>query len=121
MWAACVVAAIALSAAVFMLRFLVALLREGAPSACYWVVPIRRETGAKKRRRLEFPSRIHVDGDFCRTESDNGDYYRELENENRAKECASGLIAIDVCSISDGLGWRSIRSRGGNIFQQHRL
>jgi hypothetical protein len=33
------IAAIALAAAAFMLRFLIALLREGAPSVCYWVLP----------------------------------------------------------------------------------
>jgi len=42
MWAALMVAAVALAGAAFMLRFLVALLREGAPSVCYWVVPVRR-------------------------------------------------------------------------------
>ena len=39
MWSALVVAAIGLAAAAFMLRFLLALLREGAPSVCYWVIP----------------------------------------------------------------------------------
>ena len=43
MWAAWVVAAIALAAAAFMLSFLMALLREGAPSVCYWMVPVRRK------------------------------------------------------------------------------
>jgi hypothetical protein len=35
MWASWVDAAIALAAATFMLRFLIALLREGAPAVCY--------------------------------------------------------------------------------------
>ncbi|MGA8623031.1 MAG: hypothetical protein WB660_31465 [Candidatus Sulfotelmatobacter sp.] len=43
MWAAGVIAAIALGAAAFMVSFLMALLREVAPSVCYWVVPVRRE------------------------------------------------------------------------------
>ena len=43
MWATWVVAAIALAAVAFMLTFLIALLREGAPSVCYRVVPVRRE------------------------------------------------------------------------------
>ncbi len=43
MWAPWVAAAIALAAVAFMLTFLIALLREGAPSVCYWVVPVRRE------------------------------------------------------------------------------
>jgi hypothetical protein len=41
MWAALMVAAVALAGVAFMLRFLVALLREAAPSVCYWVVPVR--------------------------------------------------------------------------------
>ncbi len=43
MFTAWVVAAIGFGAAVFMFGFLIALLREGAPSACYWVVPVRRK------------------------------------------------------------------------------
>jgi hypothetical protein len=43
MWAAWVVAAIAWAGAAFMLRFLIALLRESAPSVWYWVVPVRRD------------------------------------------------------------------------------
>lgn len=42
MWTAWVVAAIALAGASFMVRFLIAMLREGAPSVSYWVVPVRR-------------------------------------------------------------------------------
>jgi hypothetical protein len=42
MWAAWVIAAIACGAAAFMVRFLVALLRESAPSVCYWVAPVAR-------------------------------------------------------------------------------
>jgi hypothetical protein len=53
MWATGVVAAIALAAAAFMLTFLIALLREGAPSLCYWVVPVRREP---KRELVEILS-----------------------------------------------------------------
>jgi hypothetical protein len=41
MWAAWIVAAIALAAAAFMLRFLIALLLEGAPSVWYWATPVR--------------------------------------------------------------------------------
>ena len=114
MWAACLVAAIALSAVAFMLRFLRALLREGVPSVCYWVAPVRREiereTETEKERNLGFTGCIYVDEDFSSTESDYGDYYLELENENSAKEYASGLIALDVHLVCDGLGWRSIRS-----------
>jgi hypothetical protein len=40
MWAALMVSAVALAGAAFMLTFLVALLREGAPSAWYWIIPV---------------------------------------------------------------------------------
>jgi hypothetical protein len=45
MWATWVVAAIALAAAAFMLRFLVALLRESASSFRDWPLPVHRRTG----------------------------------------------------------------------------
>jgi hypothetical protein len=58
MWAGWVVAAIALAGAAFMLRFLIALLREGAPSVCYCVVPVfpdpeREALKGLNRSRLE--------------------------------------------------------------------
>ena len=43
MGAAWVIAAVALAGAGFMLWFLIALLRESAPSVCYWIVPVRRK------------------------------------------------------------------------------
>jgi hypothetical protein len=125
MWAAGMVAAIALAGVAFMLRFLMALMLESAPSVCYWVVPVRREiereAETEKDRYLGFPSSICLDEDPRHAESGYGDYYLELENENRAKEYASGLIALDVPHVSDGLGWRSIRSRGRNTSHQHWL
>lgn len=54
-----VFAAIALAGAGFMLRFLIALLREGAPSVCYWVIP-RREP----RECLEKQEGLDVDHDW---------------------------------------------------------
>jgi hypothetical protein len=125
MWAAGMVAAIALAAVAFMLRFLVALLRESAPSVCYWVVPgrreIERETEKEKKRHLGFPGGIYVDENCRLTESDGGDYYLELENENRAKEYASGLIALNVRPVSAKLGWRSIHPRRGQDVGELRL
>ncbi len=53
MRAAWVVTAIALGAAAFMLRFLTALLRENAPSACYGVSQSDRNR-RKKRNILQF-------------------------------------------------------------------
>jgi hypothetical protein len=56
-----VVAAIALAAAAFMLRFLIALLREGTPAACYWVVPARGRP--EKGRNLPVLRGIYPDED----------------------------------------------------------
>jgi hypothetical protein len=58
------IAAVALAAAAFMLRFLLALLREGAPSVCYWVVPARREP---KRQMVEILSSNSMDDDCWAT------------------------------------------------------
>ena len=44
MWASWGIAAVALAGAAFMLRFLIALLGEGAPSVSYCVVPVTRGT-----------------------------------------------------------------------------
>jgi hypothetical protein len=119
MWAAWVVAAIALAGAGFMLWFLMALLRECAPSICYWVVPVRR----KKERHLGNLSGIYVREDCCATETGGGDYRLGLVgNENYAnEECCSGLIALDVRPVSEGRGGRSIYSKRGYVFPQHRF
>jgi ABC-type anion transport system duplicated permease subunit len=125
MWAAWIVAAIALTGAAFMLRVLVALLGEGAPSVCYWVVPVRTEmlrevVGAWGGN---YVSAKYVEDD-CQTAQYNcGEYYDELlENGNYAKqECSSGLIALNVRPVSGGLGWRSIHWRRGYVFREHRL
>jgi hypothetical protein len=52
MGTAWIVGAIGFGAAVFMLGFLIALLREGAPSVCYWVVPVRRKSRRETLRIL---------------------------------------------------------------------
>jgi hypothetical protein len=118
MWAAWIVAAIALAGAAFMLRFLIALLGEGAPSVCYWVVPVRTE----KKGHLGVLCGIYVDDDYRATESGRSDYRLELlENENYAKqECSSGLIALDVRPVSNRFGWRSIHPGRGYVFREHR-
>jgi hypothetical protein len=120
-WAAWVIATIALVAIAFMLWFLIALLRESAPSVCYWVVPTHPEL--KKEGHLNVLSGIYFDDDCGATKSGRGDYGLELmENENYGKEKrASDLIALDVRVASDGLGWRSIHPKRGYFFRQHRL
>ncbi len=121
MWAAWIVGAIALAGAAFMLRFLIALLSERAPSVWYWVVPARRER--VKKGHLKVLCGIYFDDDCRAIESGRGDYLLELvENEDYAKEkCSSGLIARDVRPVSGGLGWRSIHPKRGSGFREHRL
>jgi hypothetical protein len=123
MWAAWVVAAIALAGAGFMLWFLMALLRECAPSGRYWVAPVRRER--KKERHLGKLGGIYVreNSRAAETGGGEGDYRLGLVGiENHAKEeCASSLVTLDVRPVSEGLGGRSIHSKRGYVFPPHRL
>lgn len=121
MWPALILAGIALAGASFMVRFLVALLREGAPSTCYWVVPVRREP--EKSSHLKALGGIRTDEAAGVAECHRGDYYLEfLENEGHAKkECASGHIVFDAYSAPARLGWRSIHPRRGSVFREHRF
>jgi hypothetical protein len=119
MWAAWIVAAITVGAVAFMLRFLMALLRERAPSVCYWVVPVRN---GLRRRVLETLSANYVEDGCGAPECNHSEYVELSENENYAKaESSSGLIALDVRPASDGLGWRSIYPRRSSVFREHRL
>jgi hypothetical protein len=103
-----IVAAIALAGVAFMLGFLIALLREGVPSVCYWVVPVRREL--QKKEQINVLRGVYVDDDCRATEWIGGGFDREfLENEGHAKEdYDSGLITLDVRHASARLGRRSI-------------
>jgi len=115
-----IVAAIALTGAAFMLRVLIALLGEGAPSVCYWVVPARREP---HREVLEARGASWLEDDCRAPECNRGEYCAELlEKENYAKEeRSSDLIAFDVRPVSGAVGWRSIHPRRGDVFREHRL
>ena len=119
MWAVWVIAAIALAGAAFMLRFLMALLREGAPSVCYWVVPVHR--APEKEVHLKALRGIYFDDD-CRAASDgSGCCVELLDKENYAKQKSdSDLIALDIRPIA-GLGGRSILPGRGHIFREHGL
>ncbi len=118
MWAAWIMAAIGFAAAAFMLRFLIALLRESAPSICYWIVPLRRE--AQEEEHLKVLRGI-FDDDCRMAGSDCGRHGVDLlEKENYAKEeYPSGLIALDARPVSGGLVWRSIRPGRGRAFREH--
>jgi hypothetical protein len=121
MWATWVVAGIGLAGVAFMLRFLAALLREGAPSVCCRVVMVGREPEKDKPLRL---LRGTYFGDDGRTiKSDRGDYSCELlENEHYAKEKrTSGLIALDVHPVSERLGWRPVHASRGHVFREPRF
>lgn len=121
MWAAWMVAAIALAAVAFMLRFLVALLREGAPCVCYWVVPVR---GEREGETLEALSVRYVEDECRARDCDRSEYnleFLENENENDAKqECVSDLIALNVRPASASLGRRSIH-KGVCVLRERRL
>ncbi|MFZ0813887.1 MAG: hypothetical protein WAM78_00135 [Candidatus Sulfotelmatobacter sp.] len=114
MWEASVVAAIALAAAAFMLRFLIALLREGAPAVCYWVVTVRRNSEVDES---------YVDKNYHVPECSRSEWWTELlvENQDHAKEVrASSLISLDVRHVSARLGWRSIR-KGVDVLRERRI
>jgi hypothetical protein len=119
MWAAWLVAAIDLAALAFMVRFLTALLREGAASVCYWVVPVRGEP--EKYVPLKTLRIIYFDDDCRTTECHGGNYSLEfLENENYAKEeCASGLSALSVRPVGS-LRWGPVH-RGRGLFHERRF
>jgi hypothetical protein len=117
MWAAWAVAAIAFAATAFMLRFLIALLRESAPSVCYWLVAVRPEP--EKERHPKVLRGIYFDDDCRATASDHGDYRLELmENEHDAeKKRTSGLITLAVRPVPDNVVWRSGQPSRGNVFR----
>jgi len=111
MWVAVTLAAIAGIGTAFLLWFLHGLLRARAPSVCFRVVPARRSPD--KERDRELLGGIYFDGDCRAPKDERSNYYAEvLENEGHAKECASGLIALDVRPVPAKLGWRSIWATG---------
>jgi hypothetical protein len=121
MWVAVTFAAIGFAGTGFMVWFLLAVLREGRPSVCYWVVPVGRESG-NEMEMLELVGGSFGEGDCLETEWNRGDYCSELlENESHGKEeCSSGLIALDVRPASASLGWRPIHS-GVYVLRERRL
>jgi hypothetical protein len=118
MLAAWVLAAIALAAIAFMLSFLIALLRESAPSVSYWVVPVRREP--EKEEHLRILRGIDFDDAGRATTSD--DYRLQLmENDHAEEKCTSGLIARAVRPTPYNVVWRSVDPRRGNVVRGRRL
>jgi hypothetical protein len=119
MWLAVTFAGVVLTGAVFMVWFLVGLLREGAPSTCYWIVPIRRE---QEKKIFEARSGSIADDGCHAQECKRLEYDPDLlENEGYAKECDSGLIALDIRPVSARRVWRSIQRKRGYVFREHRL
>jgi hypothetical protein len=118
MGAAAVVAGIGFGAAAFMLRVLIALLRERSPSVCYWVVPVRR--GPEKGKDREALRRIYVDKSCCAT-AEGSVPYRELEKENHDKgNYREGLIVLDVRNVYGKLGGRAIHTRRSELLGKRR-
>jgi hypothetical protein len=119
MWAAWVVAAIALAATAFMLRFLIALLREDAPSVCYWLVPVLEPEKEQQPKALRG---IYFEDDRPATKSNRGDYRLELmENEHVMQQCTSGPTALTLRPVPDDVVWRSIQRSRGDAFRGRRL
>lgn len=111
---ASVVAAIGFGAAVFMLGFLIALLREGA-SVRYWVEPV-----LAKPPREGLLSGAY-DGRGAGRELSEG-RAKLSENENHDQEkSGSGLITLDVRTISGGVGWRAIHSKRSFVLRERHL
>ena len=121
-WVVAPIAAIAFGGAVFMLRFLLALLREGAPAARYWAAPTRQK---RQIEHLQF-LRIAYDVAECREKVRNYSGFAaesfaagSLEGQNHAKdEHGSGLIDINVCVDSSRQDWRAIHARCSYIFRE---
>src|ERR1700733_4916717 len=115
MWAAWAVAAIAFAATAFMLRFLIALLSENAPSVCYWLAPVRREP--EKEPDFKVLHGIYFDDDCHQTRSQHGDDTLELmEKKHHVKEKgASGLITLSVRPFPDNVVWRSDQPSRSNV------
>jgi hypothetical protein len=110
MWAAAMFAAIALAGVVFMVWFLLGLIRDRAPSNTYWLVPLLLNPGEERLRKGNFGGE---------TERKRREDYVELsENEGYARERASSTIALDIRPASGGLGWGSIQPKRV-AFRQH--
>jgi hypothetical protein len=115
MWVAILVAAIALSGTSFMVWFLIALLRDSAPSTCCWIVPVRCDL----KRESDHGLGGYVGDDGYSSESEPSDCYVDLlENPVHAKHGASGLIALDVRSVTGRVGWRSIQPSRADYHQR---
>jgi hypothetical protein len=116
MWLASIVAAIALLGTAFMIRFLVALLCEAAPSKSGQVIARSRyivpETRTERRGNLAVT--------FA-AERKSDEYIDLSENHFDAKECVSGLMALTLRHVPAGSGWRSIRAGRASALQQHRF
>ena len=121
MGAASVVAAVGFGAAAFMLRVLMGLLREGAPSVCYRVVRVCRKL--KKGEDPEALGRIYVDESYRATEANRSAPYRGvLEKENHDEgRYGQGLIAIDVRDFAGRADRCAINSKHNAVLRQHRF
>jgi hypothetical protein len=119
MYTAPVVAAIGFGAALFMLGFLIAFVREGAPAVCDWVLPSRRKRHAEAIHVLG----LRCDGAYGERGCNRGNGREEVvENKNHEKgNRSSGLITLDVRTMAGGLGWRAIPSQRSSIVRERRL
>jgi hypothetical protein len=92
MWVAATFAAIALTGTAFMVWFLFGLLRERAPPTWYWIVPIRGESRMQFQQAL---SPRYID-EASPLEHQFSEHCGEALEEDHAKACGSGLVALDI-------------------------
>ena len=126
MWAASVFVAIAFVGSGFMVWFLVGLLREGAPSVCYWVVPAIMTPGVRMASHgvSNHGMILHAISEDGREEqnSPSAEGQELLENGIYVQEdSGSNLVSLDVRPPGAGVGGRAINHSGARILREHRL
>jgi hypothetical protein len=108
--AASVVAAIGFGGVIFMVWFLIALLREHVLSVRRPVAPAQRKPRIQHLQVL----RIAYDDGACLEARSNGSdcAVELLEKQHHEKgEHGSGLTALDICIIPGKLGWSAVRPK----------
>lgn len=108
MEAASVVAAIGFGGAIFMLCFLIALLREQAPSIRH------RATLAQRKLRIRHLQVLRIaydDGACLETGSNGSDRAVELLEKQNHEKGEYGSTDLNVCISFGTLGWRTVQPK----------
>lgn len=114
MWVSITFAAIAFAGIVFMIGFLLAMLREKVRSS--WQTP------PEPKLRIKFRdfSNSCVGGSYAEEEQNSDDYVESLEGRIHDKD-SSGLITLAIFRDLGGIGWRPRRFKRIGISQQRRF